>query len=171
MDYLYYCNIETDQELNNRISRRNIPSAPLQPQFSIRPISTKYAFLPIVDHRPQSNVPIIMTPTYNVENVFNPGNAQSPWSGFASNIHKESILRNQGFALQNNEQSVFVPSTNSELYNTPNLNKGNETQPYPGLFAEEMFNPFNPNTYDLGKDYFNNFTRQQLLSSEPCTKP
>lgn len=171
MDSLYYCNIETDQELNKRISQRNIPSAPLQPQFSIRPISTKYACLPIVDNRPPSNMPIVGAPTYNVENVFNPGNAQSPWSGFASNIHKESILRNQGFALQNNEQSVFVPSSKSELYNTPNLNQGGVTQPYPGLFTKEMFNPFNPNKYDLGKDYFNNFTRQQLLSSDSSTKP
>lgn len=170
MDSLFYCNIETDQELNKRISKRNVPSAPLQPQFSFRPISTKYACLPIVDHRQPATVPINRMPTYNVENVFNPGNAKSPWNGFASNINKESMLRSQGFALQNNEQSVFVPSSDSEMYNTPKINEGNGIQPYPRLFTQETFNNFNPNTYDLGKGVFNNYTRQQLMSSEPCTK-
>ena len=46
---LYICNIKRDEELSNRIAERNIPSAYLEPQFSQRPVSTKYALLPIVD--------------------------------------------------------------------------------------------------------------------------
>lgn len=171
MNSLYYCNIESDEELNKRISERNRPSAPLQPQFSFRPISTKYSFLPIVDQRAPATVPIIRRPTYQVGNVFNPGTAQSPWSGFASNINKESGLRNQFFALQNCEQSQFVPSSESDLYNY-RVNDGSvETQPFPGLFTEETFERFNPNTCNLGKEFFNNFTREQLHNSECCKKP
>lgn len=168
MNTLYYCNIESDEELNKRILERNKPSAPLQPQFSFRPISTKYSFLPIVDHRAPATVPIIRRPTYNVGNVFNPGTAQSPWSGFASNINKESSLRNQFFALQNCEQSQFVPSSESDLYNYRISDGSVENQPFPGLFTEQTFETFNPNTCNLGKEFFNNFTREQLHNSECC---
>ena len=37
------------EELNQRISSRNIPSNQLQAQFDIRPVSSKYAKMPIVD--------------------------------------------------------------------------------------------------------------------------
>jgi hypothetical protein len=169
MDALYYCNIDADEELNKRISQRNIPSSPLQPQFTFRPISTKYSFLPIVDHRAPAKVPIIRRPAYNSECVFNPGTAQSPWSGFATNINKESDLRNQFFGLQKCEQSQYVPSTDSDMYKSYVVGR-NESQPFPGLFTQEKFNKFNPNDCDVGKDIFNNSTRVQLLSSECCKK-
>lgn len=168
MDRLYYCNIDKDQELNKRISDRNVPSSVLQPQFSLRPISTKYSFLPIVDHRPPTTVPIVSKPVYSVEQVFNPGTTQSPWSGYASNINKETMLRNQGFAIQKNEQSVYVPSSGSDLYNSPSFNVTNEKQPFPRLFTAETFQTFNPNDFDLAKNTFNNFTRQQLLDHSLC---
>jgi hypothetical protein len=159
---VYYCNIETNEELNNRISERNIPSAPLQPQFSSRAVSTKYSMLPIFDRRVDPSVPIDRQPTYNVSDVFNPGNAGSPWSGFASNINKESSLRNQFFALQKCGQSSYIPSSSSDMYNVV-VSGRNERQPFPELFKEQKFNSFNPNTCEIGKDMFNNFTREQLL--------
>ena len=33
-------------------------------------------------------------PTYNPKVTFNPGTAVAPWSGFSSNVNKESELRN-----------------------------------------------------------------------------
>ena len=100
VDGVYYCGINRTQELNSRIAERNIPSSYLQPQFSMRPVSTKYALLPIVDRRAKSSVPIKTTTTYNPKVTFNPGTAVAPWSGFVSNINKESELRNMYFALQ-----------------------------------------------------------------------
>ena len=97
VDGVYYCGIERTQQLNSRIAERNIPSGPLQPQFSLRPVSTKYALLPIVDRQPKSNVPIKTLPTYNPAITFNPGSAFAPWSGFSTNINEESKLRNQYF--------------------------------------------------------------------------
>ena len=44
---LYICNQQRSRELNDRISVRNIPSAPLQPQYSMRPVLTKYSIMPI----------------------------------------------------------------------------------------------------------------------------
>ena len=161
---VYYCNIGSNEELNNRLSERNVPSAPLQPQFSIRPVSTKYSMLPIFDRRADTTVPIENQPIYSVNTVFNPGNAGAPWSGFASNINKESILRNQFFALQKCGQSSYMPSSSSDLYNVV-VGGRNEEQPFPNLFKEQKFNNFNPNTCDLGGDVFNNFTREQLLNN------
>ena len=96
---VYYCGMERTEQLSQRMAERNIPSATLQPQFSIRPVSTKYDMMPIFDRRPKAKVPIKREPTYSVGTTFNPGSAQAPWSGFASNINKESQLRNQFFRI------------------------------------------------------------------------
>ena len=66
------CNQFRNEELNLRLSQRNIPSNDLPPQFSIRPVSTKYSLMPIVDTTLSSNVPINHLPTYNVDKTFNP---------------------------------------------------------------------------------------------------
>ena len=56
---------------------------------------TKYSYFPIVDPRRKLNTPLQQMPVFNPHTTFNPGNTQSPWSGFASNINIESELRNQ----------------------------------------------------------------------------
>ena len=152
---------ERTTELDNRIASRNVPSTSLQPSFGIRPVSTKYDFLPIYDKRQQSTVPIIRVPMYDVNTTFNPGSAQAPWSGFATNINNESILRNQVFAMQKSEQSKYIPSSNSDLYNTI-VDGTNEHQPFPELFREQHLGDFNPNKLNVGNDLFNNSTRCQI---------
>ena len=104
---------EIHNQTNTRIYERNIPQKPLQPYLDVRPVMTKYSYLPIVDPRKELHTKFIQLPTYNSEQNFNPGNTQSPWSGFASNINKESELRNQIYALQKCSQSVYVPSANT----------------------------------------------------------
>jgi len=161
IDGAYFCGIGRTQELNNRIAERNIPSGPLQPQFSTRPVSTKYALLPILDRRPKSNVPIKSYPTYNSEITFNPGSAFAPWSGFATNINEESKLRNQFFALQKCEQSQYVPSSKSDMYQVQVTGR-QVNQPFPDLFTEPTLGEFNPNSCNVGGNLFANCTRQQL---------
>lgn len=158
---VYYTNLERNQQLNQRISSRNVPSEPLQPIYSSRPVSTKYSKLPVIDQYKQATVPLAVAPNFNVGTIFNPGNAQAPWSGYATNVDVETILRNQTFALQKGDRAFYVPATNSDLYNVE-VHGRHETQPFPGLFAVETHEPFNPNTYNLGNDIFNNATRQQL---------
>lgn len=164
---VYHCNLARTEELNNRLYKRNIPSASLQPAFSLRPVSTKYDMMGIFDKRPKSNVPINRQPAYNIGYTFNPGNAVAPWSGYATNVNDESRLRNQFFALQKCEQSSWVPSTNSDLYNTVVVGR-NEVQTHPQLFTEERFSEFNPNTQQLGFNLWNNHTRQQLKENGQC---
>lgn len=158
---VYFTNLERNQQLNQRISSRNVPSEPLQPIYSSRPVSTKYSKLPVIDQYKQATVPLAIAPNFNVGTIFNPGNAQAPWSGYANNVDVETILRNQTFALQKGDKAFYVPATSSDLYNVEVYGR-HEQQPFPGLFTIETLEPFNPNTYNLGNDIFNNSTRQQL---------
>lgn len=162
---LALCQQERTDELNNRIADRNIPSMGLQPQFSPRPVLSKYSLLPILDQRMPSNVPIQSFPIYNPEIIFNPGNAQAPWSGFATNINLESSLRNQFFALQKCEQSQYVPSSNSDLYNVQVVSR-QIPQTHPLLFTQYNFDQFNPDCLNLAKNVFNNSTRTEIKNIE-----
>lgn len=156
-------NMERSVELSNRISERNVPSGPLQPQFSIRPVSTKYDMMSIVDRRAPSSVPIQRVPTHNVATNFNPGNAQAPWEGFAANINDESILRNQIFAIQNCDKAAYVPSSTSDLYEVK-VEGRKEEQTHQSLFVEDELPPFNPNPdrTKVGHAFFHNYTQLQI---------
>lgn len=165
------CVSDIHNQTNNRIYNRNIPSQMLQPYIDVRPVMTKYSYFPIVDPRKEINIQLQQTPSFNVGNVFNPGNTKSPWSGFASNVNKESELRNQIYALQKCSQSVYVPSSTSDLYNykfqTPSINNPHEL-----LFRDETFNSFNPNPAPelCGSGIFLNSTRCQVrdITKQNC---
>jgi hypothetical protein len=165
------CNSKMQEQTNKRIYDRNIPSQMLQPYLDVRPVMTKYSYLPIVDPRKQTNVKLNQMPSYNVHSTFNPGNTQSPWSGFASNVNTESVLRNQIYALQKCSQAVYVPNSNSDLYNYAFKTK---TQPNPHdlLFTENRFLSFNPNPNDktIGYNMFMNSTRTQVKDLTPQCK-
>lgn len=158
-------NSKIHEETNTRIYDRNIPSQVLQPYLDVRPVLTKYSYFPIVDPRKTINVPLNQAPTFNVHKVFNPGNTQSPWSGFASNINKESELRNQIYALQKCSQSVYVPNSNSDLYTYQfQPNQQFQSNPHQLLFQNENFGSFNPNPSPttVGAGMFLNSTRTQV---------
>lgn len=152
------------EELNNRIYVRNIPSSILQSQFSARPVSTKYAMMPILDRRAIATEPILQRPNYEVGHTFNPGNAEGPWSGYATHVNDESRLRNQYYALQKSDQAYYVPPSTSDMYNSDVTMGEPLQQPFPGLFEAPVMAAFNPNPNDkqIGVMFFDNCTRQQL---------
>lgn len=156
------CASQITNSINTRIYDRNIPSHVLQPYLNVRPVMTKYSIMPIVDPRAPAKVPVVQQPIYSTNEVFNPGNTQSPWSGFATNINTESELRNQIYALQSCSQSVYVPSADSDLYKFGFKPNNNVQQPFPGLFQTEHFGAFNPNPENIGQGLFQNCTRQQI---------
>jgi hypothetical protein len=156
------------KETNRRIYDRNIPSSMLQPYIDVRPVMTKYSYFPIVDPRAPISTPLIVQPTFNIEQTFNPGNTFSPWSGYASNVNVESELKNQLFALQKCSQSVYVPSSKSDLYEVPRqaFTSSQNTGPNAHylLFETTNFCKFdpNPNTSSVGANIFLNSTRCQM---------
>ena len=161
---MYTCNHGRVDEINNRISERNLPSASLQPQYSIRPVATKYGYMEVLDQYKKTTVPLNQYKSYNTKTVFNPGNATAPWNGFSNNINTESSLRNQFFALQKCEQSEFVPKSTSDLFQT-RVDYKPQKQTHPLLFDKPDLAPFNPNVQNLGYNLFNNHTRYQLKDS------
>ena len=152
--------------MNARTYTRNIPSKPLQPYLDARPVLTKYSIMPIVDPRREIQTPLIQQATFNIEQIFNPGNvtASATWSGFASNINNESDLRGQIFAAQSCSQATYVPSSKSNMYNVNWKNTRQVDQPFPNLFKKESLGlkDANPNANTIGFALFNNATRQQL---------
>ena len=161
---MYRCNHERVDEINSRMADRNIPSSSLQPQYSIRPVATKYGCMQVLDQYKKTTEPLNSYKPYSTKAVFNPGNAQAPWSGFTNNVNVESSLRNQFFALQKCEQSEFVPKSNSDLYET-RVDFKPQKQTHPLLFDKPDLEPFNPNVHNLGNNLFNNHTRNQLKDS------
>jgi hypothetical protein len=165
------CVSDIHKQTNNRIYDRNIPSQMLQPYLDVRPVMTKYSYFPIVDPRKQINIPLVQMPTYSVNEVFNPGNTQSPWSGFASNINTESELRNQIYALQKCSQAIYVPNSSSDLY-TYKFQTKTQSNPHELLFRDETFESFNPNPAPglCGSSIFNNNTRCQVkdITKQNC---
>ena len=139
---------------------------PLDILFGSRPQATKYTF-PIVinDSKECSN---IINTRYNVNECFNPGTSKGPWSGYITKVNHESVLRNQIFALQKFPQSVYIPNSNSDLYNysIPQTGPNNVEQLFPNLFNNNIINNKNQenknNLGNIGNNLFNNDTRQQL---------
>jgi len=167
------CVSKLQEEENRKIYSRNIPSQPLQPYLDVRPVMTKYSYLPIVDPRRELSVKLEQMPTYNTNNVFNPGTNQAPWSGFASNVNLESELRNQVYALQKCSQSVYVPKSNSDLYKFSfKAENAKVEQSHPLLFEANRFESFNPNPDSkvVGNNMFMNPTRVQIrdMTKQDC---
>jgi hypothetical protein len=156
-------------EINDRISIRNKPSAALCPAYEVRPLSSKYATMPILETRPVPTVPVQSYQQFTTETVFNPGNAKAPWRGWAERVNVESSLRNQYFALQRNDRSVYVPNSTSDLYQVA-VDAREVVQPNPYLFdnGASNFPAMNPNPNNLGKHIFENSTRFQLRTLD-CT--
>lgn len=151
-------------EMNSKIYNRNIPSSQIQPYLNVRPVMTKYSILPIIDPRKKINEEMVQQPVYDTNAVFNPGNTKSPWSGYASNINVETELRNQIFALQKSNNSVYVPNSTSDLYNYSfNTTRVNNIE-HSLLFNNEKFNTFDPTPTNIHLGLFNNYTRTQLNS-------
>jgi len=158
-------------EINERILERMFPSQNLDILYKPRPQQTRFTTMQTVDTKPC--IVDINNVSYDITKTFNPGTTNGPWSGFVSKINCESILRNQVYTLQNNPQSKYIPSINSELYNPTQIKPSKNIQPFPNLFKTYKYNNSNSND-NLNNDknneeskktdylIFNNFTRQQL---------
>ena len=157
-------NFESHNTINDSIANRNFPSNNLGMNFSFRPVNTKYTLMPTYNHPIESSVPINNSQVYDVTSTFFPGTRKPHFFGFATNVDKESTLRNQFFALQKADQVAYVPNSSSDLYeNNITFSTHNANLDAHLLFKEESFNDFNPNiSNSIGNEIFYNSTRVQL---------
>jgi hypothetical protein len=165
-------NINRTNELDRRILARNAPSDILELSVGPRPQATKYTLLPIFGNKQCINKQEYLP--YDITKTFNPGNTQSPWTGFSVKVNDESILRNQIYANQRYCQAAYIPGSNSDLYNSSitnihnNSNTNNAVKQFPGLFENPVLNNNQSqykNVENLGNNLFNNYTRQQLKNT------
>jgi hypothetical protein len=156
---------ERVDELNNRISSRYFPDVPLEPNYNMRPIPTKYSLFPIVNRRSEVREPRLNYVDHNPYFNFNPSSAKSNVKSFQKNVDTETILRNQTFALQHGaEQGVYVPTSNSELYKVNVVVSNPVEQTHPLLFTkmEHSNKPHQNLSNNIGNHVFFNHTRTQL---------
>jgi len=155
---------ERVEDLNKRISDRQFPDYPLEPNYSPRPIPTKYSLFPIIDRRTPAKETRLNYPLYNSHFNFNPGSEIAPIKAYFENVDTETILRNQTFSKQNHGENLFVPTSTSDLYNISIISRPTE-QPYPLLFeAPKLDQTLHPNMQStgIGGNKFFNATRNQL---------
>ncbi len=168
-EYLYIGQQGRTDQLNERILERSEPEKALAPNFTPRPVLTRYTRFPMLDNRMPANVAIQPNYNYSLEKTFTPPLMKTgPVSGFINNVGIESSLRNQDYALhKGNDKVVYVPSANSDLYKVY-IPSRPSTQPHPGLFERQQFsNQMHPNILNnanIGNDRFHNNTRTQLKS-------
>lgn len=161
---IMYGQNERVDELNSRIYERFKPDNFLQPNFDVRPTSTKYSLFPIVDLRKQPTIDLAPPLDYSIEAGFVPPASRGPTIGYTDNVQIESQLRNQFFALQKGaDQGIYVPSSTSDLYKTVLPQPSNiEVQPYPELFSQPTFISNRSIAPNIGGDLLFNNTRTQL---------
>jgi hypothetical protein len=172
-DGIIHNNVERLEELNERIHNRIIPdnNVKLNPVFDIRSVPTRNCLIfPVIDFK-TSNKKLKNDTHYKIEENFAPIQTKGPFINFVCNVDKESHLRNQIYALQHGaEQSVYVPSSKSDLYNTSvPLSSVNIQQPFTGLFERGRNFVTTQNQYvnnsSIGRDTFHNNTKVQLRTN------
>jgi hypothetical protein len=162
---LYGQNARVD-ELNDRILSRFSCDAPLQANFDVRPVPTKYSRFPIIDRVAQPKISIKDRGDFRVSDNFAPVQSNGPVDGYFSQVDKESTLRNQFFAIQAAPKCTYIPKSDSDLYKvkmpTPSIK---EPQPHPSLFERyrmDVLAPVRNADPTIGHKTFMNDTRVQL---------
>jgi hypothetical protein len=165
--YLHQGQFARTDELNHRILERSVPDSPLPPNFTPRPVLSKYSLFPMLDSRKPTTVPIEPNYNYSASSNFTPPLMKTgPVSGFINNVQLENDLRNQNYALnRGNDKTTYVPSSNSDLYKVY-IPSAPSKQPHPELFTSPVLNqqvhPNIQNAPHIGQDRFHNNTRVQL---------
>jgi hypothetical protein len=157
---------ERVDELNDRIQNRQFSDKPLAPNFSSRPVMTKYSRFQIADRRAPHEEPIRPVEAHNLQTNFSPATIKGPPATMLQNIDLESALRNQNVAFQRNcLQSTYVPNSNSDLYKVT-VHSRLGPNPHPSLFShpptQSVPREAAVRGMNVGKDLFNNNTRTQL---------
>lgn len=105
--------MQIQMDENVKFMSRNHVERPFENYYSLRPVTTRRTVLPLF----QPSVPATVRVNRNTERpLYFPGNRMAPWSGFASNVNTESLLRGQVYAHQVNPLAHYMPNTDSSLY-------------------------------------------------------
>lgn len=169
---IIYSHIERLEELNERISQRNLPDryTNLKPNFDVRsaPTRNRHTF-PILSTKSINNANS-QHMSYSTTMNFAPIQSKAPFEGYSLNVQKENHLRNQVFPLKHaDDNSIYIPSSKCDLYTVTIPTTRQERQPFTELFYRPTDHVTSQNNYinemGVGKNFFNNPTRTQLKIS------
>ena len=90
---VYYCQLDRNQELNDRTYRRNIPSKQMSASYFSRPVDTYATVFGMTDTHKKSHVTKANFAQYSQSQTFNPGSS-APYDGYSHNVDVESSLHN-----------------------------------------------------------------------------
>ena len=161
---------ERVQALNRRLASRNIGGQPMNPAFDPRAQHTKYHRFPVFDKgEKDAKTPMVCNQMFNPNYHYLPGD-KAPYSGYAVNVNNESRLRNAFMPRQKYaDQSYYVPSTKSDMYNEPQFENQQKAMlydnmnPHPSLFFNpHQFAQHDTNPYNIKQHGFNTHTRQEV---------
>jgi hypothetical protein len=161
----YYIRKDERDTMNNKISGRNLPDTPLQPNINVRPVSTKYALFPIVDGRLDDRDKKQYLEHY-VESNFAPITDNGPVNMTNMHINASSELRGLNVPLHKGDLPLkYTPSSNSDMFVVTVPQGEPVTQPFPGLFHKEKYKTKAQQHVvgqNIGKEILHNHTRTQL---------
>lgn len=159
------------EENNSRLAPRAFPDRQLETWYTPTPTETRQTRFPVLAQTRASGSSGPFGENmidYSAADTFAAVQRTAPFRGFIRNIDTESALRSQFFALQRGDQAVYVPSSQSDLYNRAEAVGRQTKQTHPLLFHDEVLviTPKNPKkniaVETTGNDLFANNTRVQL---------
>lgn len=167
---VYYCQQQRTQELNNRLNERNHTNVSVNTVPNLRSVPTRYVKMPTGNKSIPTSSPLSKMnciPIYNTNTMFMPSSSL-PFNGYQANVDVETKLRNTIFPLQSCPQSKYIPSTQSDMFNSTYLVPATRpvTMSNQLLFTTPNFSPSNPNTCNVGYKLFNNATRTQVRNMD-----
>lgn len=160
MFHVVYQDDERNNQLNNRIYKRNIPGQAMNPSYDPRPQCTKYVQYPIFSVEKCNHDHYAL---FDPNNHFNPG-TKSPYSGYALHVDEESKMKNIFMVKQNSApQTHYIPSSNSDMYKSPSFQHDPNIKTHNLLQNVFAFSPHNPDKYNLNiPSSFHLHTRQNV---------
>ena len=168
---IYYGQNDRVDELNDRMAQRQFSDMPMKPNYDPRPVPTKYSLFPVIERVKEVKEPKKFYMDHSVEINFAPSTTRSHCNGYFKNVDNEHKLRNQHCIIQKYETSrPHIPTLSSELYNVT-LPRYNELllpkeHMHPLLFENYKFERKGRFSDSIGRDRFNNHTRQQLRNMQ-----
>ena len=104
---VYYCQLDRNQELSDRMYKRNIPSVQMGASYFSRPVDTYATVFGMVDNHKQATVKKANFSPSSQRYVFNPGSS-APYDGYSRNVDVESRLHNSFHPLQKCVQGKYI---------------------------------------------------------------
>jgi len=138
----------------------------MEPSYQLRPTTTRQTHLQPTIQIKQPVIQRTKYTHYDQSRTTALGSNGAPFSGYTSNVDTETVLRNQVVPLRRGDETVYIPSTESDLYHTYQATTSNrppmvDTRQLSALFNEQTFDEHNPNVLNVGTDVFSNHTRTQ----------